>query len=239
MSLNIDKERMIEAVASSYSIRECLEKLGCPSGHGNYPTFYKYKRLYNIDTSHFTKREIKNIKNKGEYRPIADYENENPASIKGSVFLKKLVKEGYKEYRCEKCGITEWNGEELKLQLHHLDGNHYNWNVDNLQVLCPNCHSQTDNFCGKATRSKEKEKRLCKNCGKPIANGNGSGLCVKCSHEEKRKVTWPSKDELKQILKDEKANFSAISRRFGVSDSAIRKWCKYYGLPNKSRDYKE
>ena len=226
----------MEVVSSSYSIKECLEKLGCPSGHGNYPTFYKYKRLYNIDTSHFTRKEVKNTKNKGEYRPVADYKNENPAAIKGSIFLRKLIKEGYKEYRCEKCGITEWNGEEIKLQLHHLDGNHYNWDVDNLQVLCPNCHSQTDNFCGKATR--RKKKAFCKNCGKPISNDNETGLCLKCLHKEKRKVDWPSKEELSFLLENEKGNFSAVSRKFGVSDVAIRKWCRHYGLPDKSKDYK-
>lgn len=238
MGLNIEKEELAEIVKSSYSIKECLEKMGCPCGHGNYPTFYKYKRLYNLDTSHFTKREIKNTKNNGEYRPVADYKNENPASIKGSIFLKKLVKEGYKEYRCEKCGITEWNGEPISLQLHHKDGNHYNWDVDNLTVLCPNCHSQTDNYCGKATRNINKKKNFCVECGKETSKKTKTGLCAECLSKSQRKVERPSKDELERLLKSVNGNFLKLSRQFGVSDVAVRKWCKSYGLPAKSSDYK-
>ena len=238
MSLNIKKEEMAEIVKNSYSIRECLEKMGRPSGHGNYPTFYKYKRLYNLDTSHFTKREIKNTKNKGEYRPVADYKGENPASIKGSVFLGKLVKEGYKEYRCEKCGITEWNGEPISLQIHHKDGNHYNWDVENLMILCPNCHSQTDNYCGKATRSQGKKKYFCEKCGKEICRGTKTGLCFECKAKNERKVERPEKDELERLLHSVNGNFSELSRKFGMSDVAIRKWCRKYGLSDKSGDYK-
>lgn len=54
-----------------------------------------------------------------------------------------------KDYTCEVCGTKEWNGEKTPLELHHIDGNITN-NVDeNLQVVCPNCHAQTDNYCGK------------------------------------------------------------------------------------------
>jgi len=54
-----------------------------------------------------------------------------------------------KNHTCEVCGISEWNGETTPLELHHIDGN-INNNVDsNLQVVCPNCHAQTDNYCGK------------------------------------------------------------------------------------------
>lgn len=238
MSLNIAKEEMAKIVESSHSIKECLEKMGCPSGHGNYPTFYKYKRLYDLDTSHFTKREIKNVKNKGEYRPVADYKGENPASIKGNIFLKKLVKEGYKEYRCEKCGIKEWNGEPISLQIHHIDGNHYNWDVENLMVLCPNCHSQTDNYCGKAVKREEKKKHFCTECGKEICRNTKTGLCTECMYKTKRKVERPSKEKLEELLKSVNGNFSELSRMFGVSDVAIRKWCKKYGLPVKSGYYK-
>ena len=54
-----------------------------------------------------------------------------------------------KNYTCEVCGTSEWNGETAPLELHHIDGD-INNNVDsNLQVVCPNCHAQTDNYCGK------------------------------------------------------------------------------------------
>ena len=57
-----------------------------------------------------------------------------------------LLKHGLKENKCEICGISEWNGKPLNCQLHHKDGNKYNQSLDNLIIICPNCHSQTETF---------------------------------------------------------------------------------------------
>lgn len=58
----------------------------------------------------------------------------------------RLVKEGLKEYKCEICGLSEWQGKPISLQLHHLNGINNDNRLSNLQLLCPNCHSQTENF---------------------------------------------------------------------------------------------
>lgn len=47
---------------------------------------------------------------------------------------------------CGHCGITEWNGKPITLEVNHIDGQAYNNVLDNLELLCPNCHSQTDTF---------------------------------------------------------------------------------------------
>jgi hypothetical protein len=49
--------------------------------------------------------------------------------------------------KCNCCGIDKWNGKSIKFHLHHKDGNGNNITRDNLEVLCPNCHSQTDTYC--------------------------------------------------------------------------------------------
>lgn len=54
-----------------------------------------------------------------------------------------------REYKCEKCGITEWQGSKITLEVDHIDGNHGNNHLDNLRFLCPNCHSQTETYCGR------------------------------------------------------------------------------------------
>jgi hypothetical protein len=68
----------------------------------------------------------------------------------GNSKLKNImIKYGFAENKCSECGIPNiYNGIPLTIQLHHIDGNRYNNKLDNLKMLCPNCHSQTHTFCG-------------------------------------------------------------------------------------------
>ena len=61
----------------------------------------------------------------------------------------RLISEGIKENKCDKCNIKEWQGNPLNMQLEHKDGNPHNHKLENLEFLCPNCHSQTETYCGK------------------------------------------------------------------------------------------
>lgn len=61
----------------------------------------------------------------------------------------RLIKEKIKENKCEICGISEWMEKPLMIHLDHIDGNGHNHILTNLRMLCPNCHSQTDTWCGK------------------------------------------------------------------------------------------
>ena len=56
--------------------------------------------------------------------------------------------------KCLLCGINKWNFLPLKLQLDHIDGNNYNEVRENLRYICPNCHSQTETYCGKNINNK-------------------------------------------------------------------------------------
>ena len=60
-----------------------------------------------------------------------------------------LLRNGYKENKCELCGLSEWQVKPLNCDLHHKDGDKYNNKLSNLEMLCPNCHSQTDNYKSK------------------------------------------------------------------------------------------
>lgn len=61
----------------------------------------------------------------------------------------KLLREGIFENKCSLCGIQDWQGMPLNMQLDHIDGDSSNHTLDNLRLLCPNCHAQTDTYCGK------------------------------------------------------------------------------------------
>jgi hypothetical protein len=63
---------------------------------------------------------------------------------------RRLIADGLKDPACEECGISEWRGRPLPLELHHVNGDGTDNRVENLNLLCPNCHSQTGNWGGKA-----------------------------------------------------------------------------------------
>lgn len=104
------------------------------------------------------KGQFKGANGPNAYKP-ASYYIDNNIPISSYKLKIKIIKDGLKENKCELCGISMWNGIELPLELHHKDGNHFNNNLDNLQILCPNCHSIQDGNSGsnKGKYSKDEE----------------------------------------------------------------------------------
>lgn len=154
--------------SNSYS--DVLRKVGMNPKGSNTDTLKKIITEYNLNTDKMNanrkKLYQKNaiLTHQKNIIPLVDIiiYNKYP-NYNSSKLLKRLVKEGYKEYKCEKCGINEWMGQPISLQLHHKDGNHCNNLINNLCFLCPNCHSQTDNYSGKSSRNKDNKKNEIKN----------------------------------------------------------------------------
>lgn len=147
-----------EAVKSSISISEIVKKLGLsPTGAGNWRTVENRIKDLNIDTSHFLGMswELNKERNKRSVRrhslpEILISESKYPSSH----LLGRLVNEGIKEYKCENCGVSTWMGKKLSLELHHINGNHSDNRLENLQILCPNCHALTPSW--RRTKSSRK-----------------------------------------------------------------------------------
>jgi hypothetical protein len=141
---------LIEAVQSSTSIRQVLAKLGLSEAGGNYSITKRRIRELDIETTHFKGQGWK----KGNHSPVVSAKPLSEILQKGIVFQsfklkRRLFAEGLKEKRCEMCLNIEWLGKLIPLELDHVNGDSADNRIENLRVLCPNCHAQTETYRGK------------------------------------------------------------------------------------------
>lgn len=149
-----DKDNLSKIVSESGSIRQVLISLGLKEAGGNYSNIKKRIEQFNIDTSHFHGQGWAKGKTWTKTKNLDGILIENSTYTSGlhrSTFRLKnqLFKLGYKSKVCEICGGVEWMGEEIPLELHHINGNKFDNRIENIQILCPNCHTFTDNYRGK------------------------------------------------------------------------------------------
>lgn len=226
------KEQLQIAVDNSNSYGEVLIKLGVFNQGRNLNTLYKALKDNNVDLENFLDRRylhLRNPKNSNKAKDYSDILVVNSPYQNSSSLKKRLIKDGLIVNQCAICGLTnEWNGKKLSLQLDHINGVHNDNRIENLRLLCPNCHSQTDNFSGKSLLGTGLK---CSICNKQISFRNKSGVCRSCasignknSFGKNRKVERPTKEVLLDLL--ENNSYTAVGKMYGVSDNAIRKWLK-------------
>lgn len=229
-----EKELLEKLVVECNSYAEILRKLG-KSNSGTATKLLKEKLDEYGIVHHFIVQKSRTNK-----IPLEEILVEN-RPYKSQDLKRRLIEEGYKLNKCEnpECGISEWYGHPLVLQLHHINGNHNDNRLENLQILCPNCHSLTENFNKKKLK---KEQKYCPDCGNPIRNH--SEYCKHCAPKHRSNLSIkvkeedrPSKEELLKLIKT--TSFTEIGRMYGVTDNAIRKWCKKYEIPSTKKELKE
>jgi Zn finger protein HypA/HybF involved in hydrogenase expression len=249
---NYTTEDVRKAVESSFSLCEVLRKLGyVATAGGNYKTVRKIIKDNSFSISHFRKSGWPIGKESHNARPLEELLKEN--SLPPTTALKeRIIKRGLLPNKCADCGIgPEWNGKPLKLQLDHKNGNKYDNRIENLRLLCPNCHSQTDTFCrtrdngqvAQLVEARRLERRCCEFDSRPghhqiicpschnmfKPNGKQKFCSRKCFSFMQRKVIRPSKDSLKKDFMDN-MTCVAIAKKYGVTDKTIKKWIKYYNI---------
>ena len=164
---NFTKEEIEQFVKDSISFRELQQKMGYSATSGSaHKIVEKVLNDYEIDYSHFKghawNKEISKYED-----ALTDFGTHNWSTIKVKLFQER-------PYKCECCGISEWNGQEIKLQVHHIDGNHNHNTRDNLMILCPNCHSQTDNWTYKKNQNNITDEQFLE------ALNNTANICQAC-----------------------------------------------------------
>jgi len=142
MKKDINELEFIKVVRESITMAEASVKLGL-----HFNTFKRYAQKLGVyDPNQGAKGKNKKSVVKvptdkilnGDYPQFQTYKLKN-----------RLIKEGLLKNECSICGISEWNGKLLNCELDHIDGNRTNHRIENLRILCPNCHSQTDTYRSK------------------------------------------------------------------------------------------
>lgn len=130
--------------------------------------------------------------------------------------------------------------------MHHINGNRQDNRLENLQLLCPNCHAQTHNYCGKNKHNSLEDKLnlkytfTCKYCGKTFKSNNKKQIycsqeCSEQIHKDQRKHSLPTVEELEKLyLKF--GNFKAVGKELGVSDKTVAKYFQELDLPSTCKE---
>jgi hypothetical protein len=213
------KENLTKLVSESFTFVAVLDKLGIKPKGNNYITLQKHIKNYGIDTSHLVGKRHGRAKRN---TPITDYFS-NKIRVQSDYLKKRMLQEGYLKQECNKCKLDIWNDKPIPLELNHKDENHFNNNLDNLEVLCPNCHAQyhKKEVILKITNRKTSS---CNQCGAPI-KPNKNNRCKKCTDYSKpTKINWPNKEELIKMI--DESSICATARKLGVSPTSVKRRIK-------------
>lgn len=248
--MDYTRDVLENAVKNSNSFASVCRFLGLQDKGANLMHIKNKIKGYQIDTSHFTHR-FWDTSVYGKPKPLNEI-LEQGVKYSSSKLKWRLLKEGVKKYQCEKCNSTNWCGQPIPLELHHINGNHYDNRLENIILLCPNCHSlEHVNFKQQRYNlhvqgvsevllekineedkieiiKEEKPKRYCLSCGKELTNSQTKYCSQECATKSYRKRV--EKEELINALKANDFNLTKVGKIYNVTANAIKKWCKHYEI---------
>ncbi len=225
-------EIVLATAVEAYSVCDLLRRLGLSETGANHQ-HYKIK-LAKLGFGGFKERLA------GTNRPRSTTGLDSLKAVLvrgakpgGSDLRHRLVKYGLLQNACNECGQGPvWRDRQLSLHLDHIDGDRCNNRLDNLRILCPNCHSQTETY-GKvknpppgtlSERLRARSGKKC-SCGAALLKRNKSGSCGDCYRSEIPKKS--QRPPLEELLADvDNIGYSATGRKHGVSDTTVRKWLR-------------
>ncbi len=237
--LRYTEQELRDAVARSVSWSATLRELGYCATGGNWKTLRRKCCSLGISTTHFDPHAANRVAGRRRRIPLEQILGEHSTYSRGKL-KHRLYEAGLKQRACEQCGQDEaWRGRRIGLILDHINGVRDDNRLENLQIVCPNCAAALDTHCGRNARI-ARESVTCGVCGREFeVRYPGHRFCsVQCGargrdnpqrgrpEPARRKVTRPPHRHL--IAEVEALGFSAVGRKYGVSDYAIRKWLAWY-----------
>jgi hypothetical protein len=146
----VPDEDLIKAVSASKSIAGVLRWLGIEWSSGAHKVFHRRVAELGIDTTHMRGQGWR----AGLRTPAVPPRPLEKVLVCGkledaSKLRRRLIAEGLKRHRCDRCSLSEWLDSPIPLELHHVNGDRRDHRLENLEVLCPNCHSLTPTFRGR------------------------------------------------------------------------------------------
>lgn len=263
----IPEEEFIKKVKESNCMSNFQRSIGMSPRGGNFYTVKERIKDLNLSTDHWASRIKASILSRSISRDefLKTWLTKNNPKNNGNI-KKYLLKFNLKDYICEKCGCGPvWDDMPLTLQLDHVNGDRNDNTLNNLRFLCPNCHSQTNTYCGRNNHKEPSKHELQKllyshslyeikeltkisidrlkilikfwdlSYSHNLSKRGKINKNLRKQNAKRRGTEIPSKNVLSKQIWSEPTTL--VAKRYNVSDKAIEKWCNQYGIKKPPRGY--
>jgi len=195
------------------SVTDLIRRLGMSPSGGTHAAIIEHCNRLQLDASILLVKKSTNAINDDMW--VAQHMRVGHL-VRGVLIRERLARAGLLDEKCYVCGITEWLGHPAPLHVDHINGVHDDNRIENIRLLCANCHGLTETW---GNRKTEKRRYHCPTCGAERVSKPSTVRCRDC-YVRPTKIAWPSRRTLHTRVT--RSSLRQVSRELGVSDTALR-----------------